>query len=281
VPIGKYFVEAQATGTNTVIQPLTLSTSAGICAGSPDASNCSFTLPTQMIGGTVNVIPAASLSNSTTVIVLAEQHATGNLVGATEITVRSASALFTLQVPTVIGTNNSPTFDLIASAQDTYLGIGSAFTGHNQAVLADIAGGATGLEMTVECMGHGTIAGTVVRPDSGSEVVLFQNASTTTPPVLVQLQNTTVGQLDSAFPSQYSFCAPPGNDYFVQRFEETSPTSSPTAAGTPQGPITVATPAPAPTAILSPGATPTPCPVCQNSNLQCPGNCSATTAGSL
>jgi hypothetical protein len=275
VPIGNYFVEAQATGANTVIQPLTLTTSASLCTGSPNASNCSFTLPTAVIGGTVNVIPAASVSNSTSVIILAEQHGTDDLVGATEVTARSLSTPFTIQVPTKIGTVAPPdlTFDLIASAQDTYLGIGNAFTGHNQAVLADIAGGATDLEMTVECMGHGTIAGTVPFPDSGTHVRLFQDS--------VQLQDSTVGQTTSTFPNQYSFCAPPGNEYFVQKFEQTSPTSSPTAVGTPQGPLTVATPEPAASTSPSPGATPSPCPVCQNSAGQCPGNCSATTASPL
>ncbi len=283
IPIGKYFVEAQATGTNTVIQPLTLTTGTSLCTGSQDASNCSFTLPTAVIQGTVNVTPAASVSNSTSVIILAEQHGTGNLVGVTEVTARSLSTPFTIQVPTKIGTVVPPdlTFDLIATAQDTYLGIGSAFTGHNQAVLADIAGGATGVDMAVECMGHGSIAGTVRNPDSGSQVVLFQNAGTTALPVYVQLQNSTVGQTDSAFPGQYSFCAPPGDEYFVQRYEQTSSTSSPIPQNTPQGPIAVATPAPAPTAILSPGATPTPCPVCQSITGQCPGNCSATSASLL
>ncbi len=283
IPIGKYFVEAQATGTNTVIQPLTLSTSGSLCTGSQDASNCSFTLPTAVIQGTVNVTPPASVSSSTSVIILAEQHGTGNLVGVTEVTARSLSTPFSIQVPTKIGTVVPPdlTFDLIATAQDTYLGIGSAFTGHNQAVLADIAGGATGLEMTVDCLGHGTISGTVANPDSGSQVVLFQNAGTIPSPVYVQLQNSTVGQTDSAFPGQFSFCAPPGDDYYVQRFQQTSPTSSPSAVLTPQGPITVFTPAPAVSTSPTPGpvATPTPCPVCMNSATpgQCPGNCRATT----
>jgi hypothetical protein len=282
VPFGKYFAEAQATGSTIVIQPLTLSSGTASCTGSPISTNCSFNLPNNVITGFVAVEPPATLSNSISVTVLAEQHDTGNLVGLVPLTVRSGSAPFTLQVPTEIN-GESSTFDLIATAQDTYLGIGSAFTGHNQAVASNIAGSSSASPapiptMTVQCLGHGTIAGTVLHPDSGSHVRLFQDANAgVAPTALVQLQDAAAGQT-SGF---YAFCAPPGDDYFVERFEQTSPTSSPSAVATPQGPITVATPAPAPTGAVTPGATPTPCPLCQNSAGQCPGNCSATLASPL
>jgi len=290
VPIaGNYFVEAEATGLNTVIQPLTFSSAIGICAGSPVSTNCSFTLPNAVISGTVSVVPPPGFGSTTSVIVLAEQHNTLNLVGIQSVLVPASlptAVPFTMQVPTVIGTDSGPnlTFDLIATAADTYLGAGSTFTGHSQAVAADIMGGGTAGTMTVECLGHGSVEGTVSSPLSGTHVRLFQNTDTL-PPIAVQLQDSTVGQTGSSSATQYSFCVPPGNGiYLVQKFEQAGPTSSPSPAGPLQGPFSVVTPAAAPSPSPTPGptVTPTPCPVCLNNNTgQCPGNCIATSVNPL
>ena len=286
VPLAaNYFVQAEATGATTVIQPLTFSSSVGVCTGSPVTSNCSFLLPNNVISGSVQVVPPPSAGSTTSVIVLAEQHNTLNLVGIQSVVVPGSTAVpFTMQVPTMIApSTTAPTFDLIATAADTYLGAGSTFTGHSQAVAADIALGGTAGTMSVQCMGHGSAEGTVNSPDSGTHVRLFQNTDTT-PPVAVQLQDSTVGQTGSSSATQYSFCVPPGNGiYLVQKFEQSGPASSPSPAGPQQGPFTVATPgaAPSPSPTPGPTVTPTPCPVCRNSSGQCPGNCSATSVSPL
>ena len=176
-------------------------------------------------------------------------------------------APFTMEVPPP-----PPNVDLIASAQDTYLGLGTPFSGHQLAVLSNVPNPVP--TMVVTCLGHGTIAGVAISPDAGTHVRLFQNN--------IQLMDSTVGSTvpvpgstaTAAFPSQYSFCAPPNappNTYTVQRFEQTGPSATPSPVGTAQ-PVTV--PIPAPTAT-------SPCPLCENQAGQCPGNCKATSASPL
>ena len=140
-----YFVQAETAGATTVIQPVTFSSAIGICAGSPNATNCSFTLPNAVISGTVQCGPAARLwfhhvgDRARRTAQYAQPG--GNRAGGCA---RIGAVPFTMQVPTAIGADTSPTFDLIATAADTYLGAGSTFTGHSQAVAADIAAGDTG-----------------------------------------------------------------------------------------------------------------------------------------
>jgi hypothetical protein len=260
-----YFVQALATGFNTVTQPLSFTSGVGVCSQGPVSTDCSFKLGNTQITGSVTVVPPPAAGSNTVVQVIAEQHGTGNLVGVTQTTVPGAapSASFSIDVPAAIGADTSPTFDLIASAQDTFLGVGAPFPGHTLGVAADVKGNASGVSLTVECVGHGSINGTANSPDGGTHVRLFQLDTSGIPPFPpVQLMDTIVGQTGTANATQYSFCAPPGNEYTVQRFEQTGPVPSP--IGTQQGPITVPTPAPI--------ATSTPCPLCANA-AGCPGNC--------
>jgi hypothetical protein len=264
-----YYVQASTTGTDTVTLPVNFS-SAPTCPGSPDASNCSISLTDFLLNGTVVVDPPPAAGTNILVTVMAEQHGTGNLVGLTQTTVNATgSSAFSMEVPTKAGN-----LDLIAAAQDAYLGVGTQFSGHQLAVASNINPAAPPpITMTVTCLGHGTIAGVANSSDANTHVRLFQNG--------VQLMDSTVGSTQPvpgstatpAYPNQYSFCAPPsspGNVYTVQRFEETPGGTTP--VGPPQ---TVTVPVPAPTATT--GA----CPLCANPAGQCPGNCTATTASPL
>jgi hypothetical protein len=264
-----YYVQASTTGTDTVTQQLSYS-STPTCFGSPNHSNCSFELTNFAIGGTVVVDPPPASGTNTLVTILAEQTGTGNLVGLTQATVGpSGSSAFGMEVPTKVGN-----VDLIASAQDAYLGVGTQYSGHQLAVASNINPSTPPpVTLTVTCLGHGTIAGVANLSDSGTHVRLYQNN--------VQLMDTTVGSTvpipgstaAPPYPNQYSFCVPPsspGNNYTIQRFEVTGGVPSP--IGTPQ---TVVVPVP------TPFATSSACPVCANTSGMCPGNCTATTANPL
>ncbi len=262
-----YYVQAGTTGTDTITQPLNYS-STPTCAGSPNSGNCSIELSNYALNGTVVIDPPPAAGTNMLVTVMAEQSGTGNLVGLTQVTVNSTgSSAFGMEVPTKVGA-----VDLIASAQDAYLGVGTQFSGHQLAVQSDINPTAPppgGITLTVTCLGHGTIAGVANLSDANTHVRLYQNN--------VQLMDTTVGSTvpvvgataTPAYPNQYSFCAPP-NTYTIQRFEVAGAVANP--VGTPQ---TVVVPVP------TPFATSSACPVCENSGGQCPGNCAATTASPL
>jgi hypothetical protein len=267
-PLGtSYFVQGSSTGTNTTTQQVTAFSTTSTCTNSPNPANCSISLPNALLTATVMVDPLPSPRTNVVVTVMAEQTGTGNLVGLTQVAVLpNGSTKFSMEVPT--GFN----VDLIASAQDAYLGVGTQFSGHQLAVAANVApAGTTSVAtLTVSCLGHGTISGLANTPpaDAGTHVRLFQPMGA----ALVQLMDTTIGL--TLYPNQYSFCAPP-NTYEVQRFEQAGPLASPSPVGAATM-VVVGTPAPAPTPVS------TPCPLCQSSATGlCPGNCSATDAGSL
>jgi Domain of unknown function (DUF4382) len=262
-----YYVQAIMTGTQTQTLPVTFSGTVGICPGGANPNNCSFNLNNVLITGNIVVDPPPAAGTNIVVTVIAEQTGTGNLVGLTQATVNATgSTMFNMEVPPT-----PPNVDLIASAQDAYLGIGTHFSGHQLAVAPNVVPNGTTpvATLTVSCMGHGTIAGVANSSDAGTHVRLFQNG--------VQLMDSTVGSTvpvpgatsPPPFPNQYSFCAPP-NTYSIQRFEVTGSVASPVG---PSQPITVPIPAPTPTS--------GPCPLCQNAGGQCPGNCTATTASPL
>ena len=272
-----YYVQALTTGTETQTLPVAFSNAIGICPGSPNPNNCSFSLNNALLTGTVVVDPPPPASTNVLVTVLAEDTGTGNLVGLTQQAVGvSGSATFSMEVPPA-----PPNVDLIASAQDAYLGVGTQFSGHQLAVASNVAPNGTTpvATLTVSCLGHGTIAGVANSSDAGTHVRLFQNA--------VQLMDSAVGSIvpvpgstaTAAYPNQYSFCAPP-NTYEIQRFEETASTAVPVGTATT---VVVPTPGPPPVFSPTPGpvVTPTPCPVCENPSGQCPGNCSATNVSPL
>jgi Domain of unknown function (DUF4382)/Carboxypeptidase regulatory-like domain len=284
-PAGTYWVQASATGVDTVTQLVSFSATSGVCPLGPNPSTtCSFKLGNIQMSGTVQLDPAPAAGTDTTVMVLAEQFGTGNLVGLTQVTVLggvSTPVGFNLEVPDTIDGLPAKAFNFIASAQDSYLEVGTPFSEHSLGIAADVPAGSAIGNLVVTCGGHGTISGLAnsTTPDSNTLVLLSQLVGADE----VQLMSSTVGSTVGVngnpppYPTQYSFCVPPGT-YQVQRFEVAQPT--PTAVGPPQM-VTVSTPAPASTPFPTPAATPTACPLCVNPSGQCPGNCTATNASPL
>ncbi len=267
-----YYVQASTTGTDTAIQQVTAFGTTSSCSSSPNPSNCSFKLNNVLLSGQITVDPMPAASTNIVVTVMAEITGTGTLVGLTQVTVGpSGSASFSMEVPTTAGN-----VDLIASANDSYQGVGTQFSGHQLAVASNVNPAATSgtpVALTVTCMGHGTIAGTAPSSDANTHVRLFESN--------VQLMDTTVGSsvvtvpsgtATPAFPNQYSFCVPPNNTYTIQRFEVTGGVASP--VGTP---TMIVVPTPMATATAT-------CPLCTapaSAGGGCPGNCSATAASPL
>jgi Domain of unknown function (DUF4382) len=279
VPFGVFYVQAQATGTNTVTQQATIDSPTSTCTSSPNASNCSFLMPNTLMTGQVMVDPPPPAGSNTAVLVIAEQSGTGNLVALTQVVVPAGITTpvdFAMEVPTMIDHMPATAFDLIASAQDTYLGVGTPFPGHTLGVAESVPPAGPANPLVVSCVGHGSIVGKANTPLSTTHVRLYK-PDVTVPGV--QLMDSATGPPGTAGAGQYSFCAPP-DTYVLQRVEESQATASP--VGTPTM-IVVPTPLPAPTVSPTPGpaATPTPCPLCANSAGQCPGNCRATSANPL
>ena len=105
----------------------------------------------------------------------------------------------------------------------------------------------------MDCVGHSSVTGTVLNPDSGTTVAVSKNG--------VRLLQAAVGPATPA-PSvgnTYSFCAPP-DTYTIQRLEKGVPAGTPTAV----------------TLMPTPMPTSSPCPsTCfgQSANNTCPGLC--------
>lgn len=276
---------------------------------------CNFSLTTGYISGTVNLVTDPPPGNSVMVQVFAENSGTNQIVSALTQPVvfrnQQTSQPFTLNVPI---TGAGPNFDLFAVAIDPYLGATSPFPGHDISVLADVPAPSapcafvppvetpqptppavpeptpTPLMMpAMDCVGHGSITGTVQNPDSGTTIEVEKLDTVANQEV--QVLGTASGLFSSSNPNgnaQYSLCVPP-DDYVLQRFE-TLPTATPgaTMSGT-----AIATPIPTPTAIgpaqpvtvPQPGATSSPCPSsCSNSDSAsgpCPGICTGTSASPL
>jgi len=251
--------EAQASGTNS-------GTSGGVCESGTNGA-CDFALTTSYITGTVRLTANPQPSNSASIQVFAEQSGTNNLVSALALPLiipgGQSSASFTLNVPSQISS-----FDLFASAADFFEGVTDPYPGHTIITQAGVANAPTacatsepaGLFLeTMDCSGHGSIAGTVINPDSGTTVELSKNG--------VQLMQAAVGPATPA-PSvgnTYSFCAPP-DTYGVQRLE----------AGIAAGPTASVAAMPTPTATSS------PCPsTCFSAPGMCPGLCANTIQSPL
>ncbi len=270
VPVGPtYTIEASAPGYDNQIFQAQASgdntgTNGGICQNSAAPPSCDFKLTTSYIQGTLSLTAAPAPSTSTTVQVFAEQAGTNNLVSALNIPLlfkpqQPTSATFSLNVPSQMSS-----FDLFASAADLFEGATDPYPGHSIVVQSNVSGpgqpcavATMAFSTPMDCTGHGSIAGTVVNPDSGTTVELSKSG--------VKLMQAAVGPPTPA-PSvgnTYSFCAPP-DTYALQRLEQ----------GSPAGP-TVAM-----TAMATPAPTSSPCPsTCFNSgsnNTTCPGLCATT-----
>jgi hypothetical protein len=127
----------------------------------------------------------------------------------------------------------------------------------------------------MDCVGHGSIAGTFVSPTSGTSAVLSKDG--------VQLFSSSVGptlDLGGNTGPTYSFCAPP-DTYDVQAFAVTNPAPSVTPMVTPT-PLPIGTPTPV--TVPAPAPTTTGCPTTCSSNstgTSCPGNCVGTIPAPL
>jgi hypothetical protein len=273
-----------STGYSTLDSSLLVKTSHNaVCSASPfPQTACNFALTTGLVNGTVNLVTDPPPGNSVVVQVLAENSGTNQLVSALPQPLvfgnHQSSLPFTLNVPI---TGAGPNFDLFAVAIDPFLGGPAPFPGHDIPVLANLTGptvGCTAGQVNIpalplmNCVGHGSITGTVQNPDLGTFVEVEKQG--------VQILGTPPGLFSSSSPSNnaYSLCVPPDN-YALQRFEAPTvvpgvPTSTPTAVGNPQN---IMVPAPA--------ATSSPCPsTCSNTDTgpePCPGICTSTNASPL
>ena len=274
-----------ASGYSTLLSNIFVRTMGGLdcSAGSTsiNATNCSFSLTTGYLNGTVNLSTDPPPGNSVLVEVFAETSGTNQLVSALPAPLMfgnmQTSLPFKLNLPI---TGAGPNYDLFAVAIDPYLGATDPFPGHDIPVLAGITGPPAACQPAttvaafpaMSCVGHGSITGTVTNPDLNTTVELEKSG--------VQILGTAPGLFASNSPSNtaYSLCVPP-DSYTLQRFEAV-PVSSGTATATP---IAVGTPQPL--AVASPMATSSPCPsTCSNTDSSvepCPGECTSTAAQPL
>ena len=261
---------------------------------------CNFSLPTGYINGTVNLALDPPPGNSVLVEVFAENSGTNQIVSALpqplKFVNQQTSAPFTMNVPIA----EAGAFDLFAVAIDPFLGATSPFPGHDISVLGAVpapSGQCASIPPlpptptppaspiptpspiplpALDCVGHGSISGTVINPDPGSFVEVIKADPNNLP---VQILGTAPGLFSSGNQGNtaYTLCVPP-DTYTLQRFETVVATPFatpiPEAIGTPQGIM-----------VPQPGATSSPCPSsCSNSNSgpgPCPGLCGNMPASPL
>lgn len=285
---GAYAMEISAPGYDPLIVQAKPGSSKNGGTCSTDGTTftaCNLALNTGYITGTIPITPP-NPGQTTQVQVFAEDTGTNNIesVLPMPVTIRSSdrSVSFTLNVPPSV-----PTFDLFATTIDLYQGVTDPYQGHTIAVKSDVTGptaptGPGGCstatatfpdDQKIDCVGHGSVTGSVANANLGTSVVLSKgNVAITN--ILVQ------NQLPNSTPSNnYSFCAP-ADIYQVQRLQLPTPDPivTPTAMPSPSldGP---AVPVTIPTPLSAGGASPTPTPAincpttCSNPDGTCPGIC--------
>ncbi len=270
-PVGTNFglqLQISASGYNSTFEQVEVPNAGTMsCPNSFDKKNCSFSLLTATLSGTVSLSQAPVAGTAVQVQVFAENSGTNQLVSALALPLLfqtgNTSAPFSLNVPAGAGP-----FDLFAVAIDSYQGAPDPFPGHTIATLADVAGPAQCVDSPVsdigplDCAGHGSISGSVSNPDQ-STTIQVGLADPSNKNVLIL--GTTPGLLSSApgaSNNQYALCVPPGT-YTVQRFEGSTPGASQSVT------------------VPVPQATSTPCPsTCfsDSSGTTCPGQCVSTFA---
>jgi hypothetical protein len=266
VPTGNHSLAllVSASGYSSVLSSaISTSNTAQNCQPSSSSSDCSFSLPTSFINGTVSLTASPPPGSSVQVQVFAENSGTNDLVGALPMPL-----VFTNQVTTLPFTMNVPSsapqnFDLFAAAIDPYLGFPEPFPGHNIQVVAAVPGaaacqtsGTVAAIPPLDCTGHGSITGTVNNGSLNTTIEVSKGG--------VQIIGTAPDLFSSNAPQNnaYTLCVPP-DTYTLQRLE----------GGTPVATQTITVPVPA--------ATSTPCPsTCSSDSDQsmCPGQCNATLA---
>jgi hypothetical protein len=256
----------------------------GNCGTKGSAEPCNFSLTSGQIAGEVTLAGAPPPGQPVAVEVFAEDSGTNNLVAMLPqpivFTNPTSSLPFTLNVP-----SGPATLDLYAAASDTFNGAADPFTGHTIVVQQGVPGfngtpsctpvtpATEPFTEAMDCIGHGSIAGTFNSPTSGTSAVLSKDG--------VQLFTAGVGptlDLGGNTAPTYSFCVPP-DTYDVQAFAVTNPAPSVTPVETPT-PLPIGTPTPV--TVPAPAPTATNCPTtCTNTMGTCPGNCVGTIAAPL
>ncbi len=270
------------TGTPTVPPVFKTVLNGGTCATS--GGGCDFALTSGQIAGMVNLTAAPGSSETVLVQVFAEEAGTQNVVAALPrpLIFRNAtdSLPFTMTVP-----SGPAAFDFYATAIDLYTNITDPYTGHTILVQSNVPGfngtpsctpvtpAAVPFEQSMDCTGHGSIAGTFVNPTAGTTAVLMKDG--------VQIMNSAVGPilpLGTNPPNPtFAFCAP-GDSYSIQRLNVTNPPAGTAPVETPT-PVPVGTPTMTTIPLASP--TSTPCPTTCSSNGGCPGVCNGVVANPL
>ncbi|MGA7872927.1 MAG: hypothetical protein WCA22_18710 [Candidatus Binatus sp.] len=302
-PNGAYAMEISAPGYDSLIVQAKPNggsgkKSGGTCApvGSTTFGTCDLALNTGYITGSIP-ITSPNPGQTTLVQVFAEDMGTNTVESALPMPIsvtnsNPGSVNFTLNVPTF---DQVPAFDLYATTIDLYQGVTDPYQGHTIAVLGDVAAPAvpTGPGMcnttqnanfspdeTINCIGHGSVTGTVANADLGTSVVLSKQDPLSGNNVQIATSLVQNQSPNSSPSNSYAFCVP-ADIYQLQTVEMPLPSPSvvPSAAPTPEptgSPTITVTIPPAPLA-GGPVPTPTPaikCPTtCSNPNGSCPGIC--------
>lgn len=264
IPLTQNFtMTVTAAGYDPIDVPVTASGSSFQCVGSGASNNaCDFTMSHGTINGTVS-LTAANTGPGVPVLVMAEDSGTGDIENVTLTTIRTGqqSADFSLQVP-----DNVASFDLFSSVQDQFDNAPQQSTGHSIGVFSGASGSpACGVSSTdatlsaMDCVGNGSITGSVVSPDSGTSVALLKGDPQHSG-ALVQLMTSGVGPFGSDLAGQFAFCAPADSaGYTLQRLEDGAPVPSSTASVVPAQPIAAPSPC---SGICDNGSGGTTCSLC-------------------
>jgi len=303
---GSYVMEVTAPGYDPLfVQAIPSSNGSskdGTCSVNGGAFlTCDLTMNTGYITGSIPITPP-NPGQSTLVQVFAEDAGTNNIESALPmpISVNSSNTgmvNFTLNVPPSV-----PIFDLFATTIDNYQGVSDPFQGHTIAVESGVTGPAepsmpgacstvtaAPFEDQIECVGHGSVSGSVANADLGTTVELSKQDPESGD--FVQITNSPV-QNQSPNPNasnNYSFCAP-ADTYGLQRVQLPMPTESetpvvaptPEPEGTPSIIVTIPPPpiingqTPTPSTTPTGGPTPTATPT---QKVTCPTTCSVPDGG--
>ena len=310
---GFYAMEVTAPGFDPLFVKVKPSTAAGKNGGgtceAPSATTftkCDLSMTTAFITGTVPIntpFPGETAS----VQVFAETHGTNNIQTSLPmpVVVRNPNALpsYTLNVPSI---NPTGGYDLFATTvNDKFQGVSDPYQGHSIVVMSGVtiptppmacSTTTANFDQTIDCVGHGSVLGTVGNANLGASIVLSKLDPMGNP---VQITTAPILNQSSVSPtSNYAFCTP-GDTYVLQALQLPKPvpdeipavvptpalTGDPVTVTIPQAPLVNATTTPtaSPTQSGSPTATPSAmatfkitCPTtCTNTNPRgsCPGVC--------
>ena len=282
----EYAVVASASGYNSEILGLGNINSALQCPGSTFTKSngqnpCNFSLQHGMLDVTTDIdtntgalVPTSPLN----LIVNVEEHGTFNGVAVGAVTIPAGQSSNAVPVainvpinpptpgapastPTPVFTGGAATYDLFASVQDLFGASPQKVSGHRIAVASNVAapaecGTASATVSGLACVGHGSIAGTILNPDLNSLVVVSKTDASTGDDVVLSSSHVPLVATNPNF----AICEP-ADTYTVAHNEEV-PRSTPIAGASTS--VTLATPI----IINSPLVTTTPTPV------PCQGICS-------